>query len=58
MTQDIEGKIFCLTAVYPITDMDEDPLMAYKASADPDTMYIHKAIKEPNRDQFIEAMQK
>jgi hypothetical protein len=32
--------------------------MAYKASADPDTMYMHQAVKEPDRDQFIAAMQK
>jgi hypothetical protein len=31
--QDIEGEIFCLSAIYPITEMEEDPLMAYKASA-------------------------
>ncbi len=57
-TQDIEGEIFCLQAMYPIPETEEDPLMAYKASADPDTMYMHQAVKEPDRDQFIAAMQK
>ncbi len=58
MTQGIEVEIFCLQAMYPIPEMEEDPLMAYKASADPDTMYMHQAVKEPDRDQFIQAMQK
>jgi hypothetical protein len=58
-TQDIEGEIFCLRAMYPQTELKEDPLMAYKASADPDTMYMHQAVKEPDKDKFIdEAMQK
>ena len=26
---------------------EEHTLLAYKASADPDTMYMHKAMKEP-----------
>ena len=42
-TQDIEGEIFCLQAMFPHTELDEDPLMAYKAFADPDTMYLHQA---------------
>ena len=44
--------------MYPVTAMDEDPLLAYKASADPDTMYMHQAVKEPDKDHFIAAMQK
>jgi hypothetical protein len=58
MTQDIEGKIFCLQAMYPVPETEEDPLMAYTVSADPDTMYMHQAVKEADRDQFIQAMQK
>jgi transposase InsO family protein len=54
----IEGEIFCLQAMYPITELEKDPLLAYKASSDPDTMYMHQAVKEPDRDNFIEAMQK
>ena len=34
------------------------PMQAYAASADPDTMYYHEAMKEPDRKQFIKAMQK
>ena len=32
------------------------PLKALAASADPDTMYYHEAMKEPDRDQCIKAM--
>jgi len=28
----------------------------YAASKDPDTMYMHQAMKEPNKDKFIAAM--
>ena len=36
----------------------ENPLQAYAASADPDTMYLHEALRQPDRHKFIEAMQK
>ena len=34
---------------------DPNPLLAYAASADPDTMYWHQAMNEPDKDKFIEA---
>ncbi len=33
-------------------------LLAYKASTDPDTMYHHQAMKQPDREKFQEAMRK
>jgi hypothetical protein len=30
---------------------------AFAASADPDTMYLHEAMREPDRDEFIKAME-
>ena len=30
--------------------------MAYAASADPDTMYLHEAMREPDADKFEQAM--
>jgi len=33
-------------------------LLAFKASTDPDTMYHHQAMKQPDREKFKEAMQK
>ena len=37
---------------------EEHPMLAYAASADPDTMYFHEAMKEPDKDEFIKAMRK
>jgi hypothetical protein len=33
-------------------------LLAFKASTDPDTMYHHQAMREPDKDKFEEAMRK
>jgi hypothetical protein len=54
----IEGEIFCLQALYPDHKMIENPLQVYKATADPDTMYMHEALKQSNRKEFIRAMEK
>ena len=35
-----------------------DPLLAYKAVSDPDTLYYHQAMKEEDRDKFQESMAK
>ena len=55
--QDI-GEIFCLEAIYPDDSQEEDGLLAFAASADPDTMYLHQAMKEPDKQEFVKAMQK
>jgi len=34
----------------------ENPLYAFKAKTDPDTMYLHEALKEPDQKEFIQAM--
>jgi hypothetical protein len=44
--------------MYPVSKTEQDPLLAYKVYVDPDTMYMHQVVKEPDRDQFIAAMQK
>jgi len=46
---DCEGELFCLEALFP-------DALAYTASKDPDTMYLHQAMKEPDKDKFISAM--
>lgn len=53
-------EIFCLQSLFPDTDAkgEEDPLLAYKANADPDTMYMHEAMREPDKAEFIRAMVK
>jgi len=57
-----ENEIFAFNMTMELEALreqeDADPLMAYAASADPDTMYWHEAMREPDRDKFIEAAQK
>jgi hypothetical protein len=36
----------------------EQDLLAFKASTDPDTMYHHQAMKQPDKEKFQEAMKK
>ena len=53
-----QGELFCLSALYPFDCLpfEDDPLMAYGASNDPDVFYYHEAIREPDADDFKEAM--
>lgn len=34
------------------------PIYAYKSISDPDTMYLHQAMREQDRDEFLKAMDK
>ena len=58
----VEGEIFCYLT--KLTDDDDksriinEPLLAYKATADPDTMYLHEAMKQKDWKEFRKAMQK
>ena len=36
---------------------EEDPLRIYKSTSDPDTMYIHEAMKKPDAIEFFKAIQ-
>jgi hypothetical protein len=36
----------------------EQQLLFFKASTDPDTMYYHQAMKEPDKEQFLAAIDK
>jgi heat shock protein HspQ len=47
---DIDGD-----AEYALQERMSDPI-AYAASADKDTMYMHQAMKQPDKKQFIQAM--
>ena len=52
------SEIFCYEAMYPEADADiHDPLLAYKAVSDPDTMYLHQAMKKDDRNDFIKTIQ-
>ena len=42
---------------YKIQDEMTNPI-SFSASSDPDTMYYHQAMKEPDRQEFIKAMAK
>ena len=55
-----QGEIFAFSTLFPIAqDEDcEDPIHAYAASADLDTLYHHEAMREPDAPQFMKAMEK
>ena len=56
----VQGEIFCESAMFPRNDiaLQQDPLVLYKATADPDTMYLHQAMKQPDKKEFVDAMVK
>jgi hypothetical protein len=44
------GEIFAHQAMFPDHEHDHiDPFLAYKAVSDPDTLYYHQAMKEPDK---------
>jgi hypothetical protein len=48
-----------LTSHEETTDPElTNPIFAFAASADPDTMYLKEAMRQPDREKFIEAMKK
>jgi hypothetical protein len=55
----VPGELFCLQAMFPDDgpgDVVQHPLLAYGATADPDTLYYHEAMKAPDKQNFVEAM--
>ena len=54
--------MFCYMTLYPDADDHQegghDPLYAYKASTDPDTLYLHEAMKAEDLPNFRAAIQK
>jgi hypothetical protein len=60
INQEIEGELIFFQAMFSQDDSltQDNGLLAYKAKADPNTMYLHQALKEPNPEKFIEAMEK
>ena len=57
---DIDGELFCFQAMFPnyAGEPEQDPLTVFKATSDPDTMYMHEAMKEKDAKEFRKAMQK
>ena len=61
--QAIEGEISSLRSLTAVENgrsgMEwQGPLHVYKATSDPDTMYLHQAMKEKDCEHFLEAMDK
>jgi Reverse transcriptase (RNA-dependent DNA polymerase) len=58
-SRQIEGEIFCLEAMFPDARIEQaNPLLAFKSTVDPDTMYMYEAMRQPDRQQFKDAMVK
>ena len=59
-SHDVEGEIFCYVTMFPDDDRTDydDPLLAYKAVSDPDTLYYHQAMREDDREEFKSSMLK
>ncbi len=56
---DIPGEIFSYQAMFPEYEHDHiNPFLAYKAVSDPDTLYYHQAMREPDRNEFKSGMEK
>ena len=56
---EVTGEIFCLSALYPReNNLKDHPLQVFKETSDPDNMYLHEVMKDPERKEFITAMVK
>ena len=55
---DVKGELFSYVAMFPDDDMTDhdDPLQAFKAVSDPDTLYYHEAMREDDSEQFKTSM--
>jgi hypothetical protein len=56
----IGGELFSFQTMFPAYAgfPKEHPILAYKATSDPDTMYHHQAMRQPDAKEFREAMKK
>jgi len=59
-SDDVPGELFCQSVLsgHDNSDGDDNPILAFKANADPDAMCRHEAVKEPDKDEFVKAMHK
>jgi hypothetical protein len=58
-SHDVPGEIFCCSTLCQVENTnvwDQDPLYAFKTHSDPDTMYMHQAMRQPYKDNFVTAM--
>ena len=56
--QSVQGEIFAFPGASNDGEELLDDPMAFKASTDPDIMYMHEAVREKDKHKFIEAMEK
>ena len=61
--RDILGESFCYTALFPRddskgTEEDMSSFTAFKATTYSDSMYMHQAMQQPDRKEFMLAMVK
>jgi hypothetical protein len=58
-SHDVPGEICCCSTLCQVENTnvwDQDPLYAFKTHSDPNTMYMHQAMRQPDRDNFVTAM--
>jgi hypothetical protein len=53
----VEGELFSQKSMYQDAKANNEAFYVL-TTADPDTMYLHQAMKEPDREQFKEATQR
>ena len=59
MSDNVEGEIYCLSCIYSeVNTQITDDILAFTAISDQNTMYLHQATKDPDRKEFLKAIQK
>ena len=59
MEEDTEGEVLSVAATLLHHQCQEnDQLLAFKATSDPDTMHMHQAMRQKDKESFKEAMKK
>ena len=56
LVEEVAGELFGFSAMFEHREQPE--LMACSATSDPDTMYYHQAMREPDSADFVEAVKK
>jgi hypothetical protein len=54
----VESELLSYKAMFSGVETKEDAFYVFKTTADPDTMYLHQAMKEADKERFKEAMLK
>ena len=51
---EVTGEIFGYASMFEPFEIEpiENPVLAFKATSDPDTMYHHQAMRQPDRQEF------